>query len=86
MFLQQASCTPSFGGLGLNTMFGRNKHKVFEEGFATGFNWGESVAYATIRMVLADRQRSFDDGGHPGTCKCKPCELIREILVATRVS
>ena len=38
-------------------MFGRNKHrnkhKVFEEGFATGFNWGESVAYATIRMVLA---------------------------------
>ena len=62
-----------------------DKRKAFEEGFATGFSYGESMAYGTIRMVLADSQRPFDEGGHPQTCKCKPCQLINEVLAARRM-
>ena len=40
-------------------------HKAFEEGFATGFAWGEHIAYGTIRLVLSERLHCFDEGGPP---------------------
>ena len=60
--------------------------KAFEEGFATGFAWGEHIAYGTIRLVLSERLQHFDEGGHTPACECKPCELIREVLEDGRVS
>ena len=58
------------------------KDKALEEGFATGFGWGADMAYSTIRMVLSETQKPFDEGGHSYTCECKPCGLIRDVLSA----
>ena len=62
---------------------GRDRKK-FEEGFATGFAWGTNTAYGSIRMVLAEGHLSPDEGGHANNCKCKPCDLIRDVLAARR--
>lgn len=60
--------------------------RAYEEGLATGFAWGGDVAYGTIRMVLAEMHLPFDQGGHPLTCECRPCELIREVLETRKAS
>lgn len=61
-----------------------NRRKAFDEGFATGFDWGAAVAYGSIHWVLINGQRPFDEGGHHPRCQCKPCELILEVLRVRR--